>query len=524
MKRYLFTANALLALCCAGTLLSDDIVLKPHEEWWQKNWAGKDENWLGGTKMISRAMMRSHVRQKGYKTILDIPCGNCIDYKGIKEENVPVHYTGMDITPLIVERANKLGINVKHGSIEAIPMADSSVDITYSRHILEHLSYYEKALAELIRVAAKEVFVVFFIKPMNQKDDVKTLDLNGFPVYHNRYDKAKLEQYVLNFAKVDHIEWEDIDRVEAILHIYVKPLLNQSSPLTKSIDFDASLAALDPLMYYDPATGKTTPYYLAKDFLLEKPVFSGGWNAMMYPEPVNEFYNFLKDLYQRNDPSKIKPSATYKIPRIVHQIWIQGEMPQQFREWAKSWQNIPGWHYKFWTDKEIRALPLKARDAYDKADGYGVKADIARYEILRLFGGVCPDTDFKCLQPQAFDLLHRSYDFYTSVSTLDTAVFCLLCGLIGCAPHHPIMEGMCDFLAQHYDPTLPDFLRAGPVPFSKIFWHYADKPGYTDVAFPPSLLYPTGYYTPLEEYNWRIKPETWAVHYWARSWSTNPKF
>jgi ubiquinone/menaquinone biosynthesis C-methylase UbiE len=518
MKRLLFTANALLALCYAGSLLSDDIVLKPHEEWWQKNWQEKDHYWLGGIKMISRVKMRQHVVAKGYKSILDIPCGFCIDYEGLKVDKVPVEYTGMDITPNVVTRGQARGINVKQGSIEAIPMGDSSVDMAYSRHILEHLSYYEKAIKELIRVAVKEVFVTFFIKPLNQKEDVKTLDLNGSPVYHNRYDKTKLEQYVSNFAKVDHFEWEEIDRVESILHIYLKSGINQSSPLKKSVDFDKSLAALDPL-YYE---GK--PYFLAKDFLLEKPVFSGGWNAIMYPEPVTEFYHFLKDLYQRNDPSTIKPGATYKIPRIVHQIWIQGELPEKYRVWAKTWQNIPGWEYKLWTDKEIRALPLKARDSYEKADGYGIKSDIARYEILRLYGGICCDIDFKCLQPQTFDVLNRCYDFYTCIAPLETAVFSIANGFIASAPHHPVMEAMVDFVANHYDPTVADYLRTGPVPFSKMFWHYADKPGYTDIAFPPSFLYPTGTYTPLHLYDQYIKPESLAVHYWARSWSTNPKF
>lgn len=440
MKRTVLIQHLLLAVLASSSLFSADIALKPHEEWWQKNWTEKDHYWLGSIKMISRVKMRQHVLAKGYKSMLDIPCGFCIDYEGLKAEKVPVEYSGMDITPNVILRAQERGINVKQGSIEEIPMADSSVELAYSRHILEHLSYYERAIAELIRVAAKEVFITFFIKPGIQKDDVKTIDLNGSPVYHNRYDKAKLEQYITNFAKVDHFEWEEIDRVESILHIYLKPSLDQSSPIKQAVDFDKSLAALDPLFY----EGK--PYFLAKDFLLEKPVFSGGWNAVMYPEPVTKFYTFLKDLYQKNNPSTIKPGATYKIPRIVHQIWIQGELPQQYQAWANTWKNIPGWKYTLWTDKEIRQLPLKAREAYEKADGYGIKADIARYEILRLYGGICPDIDFKCLQPQAFELMHRAYDFYTCVAPLETAVFCIACGFIGCAPHHPIIEGMCSFL------------------------------------------------------------------------------
>lgn len=518
MKRLLYALCLLFVLSNVSSVFSADITLKPYEEWWQKNWQNKPQYWLGGINMISRVTMRRHVLDKGYKTMLDIPCGNCIDYEGIKAENIPVEYQAMDITPIIVEGAQKRGIKVARGNIEAIPLPDSSVEMTYSRHILEHLSYYEKAIAELIRVAQKEVFIVFFKKPQNRPDKIETIDLDGLPVYHNVYDKAKLENYVKGFPKVASVVWEEIDAAECILHIYVRPDFNTPSSLKQAVDFDKSLAALDPLYY------EGTPYFLAKDFLLEQPVFSGGWDLVSQPKPISEFYTFLKNLYQKNDPSKIKAGSAYKIPRKIHQIWIQGELPEKYRVWAKTWQNIPGWEYKLWTDKEIRALPLKARDAYEKADGFGIKADIARYEILRIHGGICPDIDFKCLQPDVFDLFHRSYDFYTCIAPLETAVFCLACGLIGSAPHHPIMEGMVDFLEHHYDPTIPDYLRAGPVPFSKIFYQYADKPGHIDVAFPPTFFYPTGTYTPVHLYDQFIKPETVAVHYWARSWSNNPRY
>ncbi len=128
----------------------------------------------------------------------------------------------MDITPKLVDSAQAQGINVQCGSIEQIPMYDASVDVCYARHILEHLDYYHNALPELVRVAKKEVVIVFFIKPGNKPDTIDCSDCNGFLLYHNYYNQEKLENYITSLNSVDTIQWEDVLLDETILHIYLK--------------------------------------------------------------------------------------------------------------------------------------------------------------------------------------------------------------------------------------------------------------------------------------------------------------
>ena len=42
---------------------------------------------------------------------------------------------------------------------------------------------------------------------------------------------------------------------------------------------------------------------------------------------------------------------------------------------------------------------LENQALFDRATSYARKADIARYEVIRRFGGVYLDTDMECLRP-----------------------------------------------------------------------------------------------------------------------------
>lgn len=199
--------------------------VKPHEQWWEMNLENRMNEfaqWLGGENADSRVKMRQYVKQRGYKTFLDIPCGLCTEYFGYKKDNIEIDYYGVDITQKLVERGCGLGLNVIRGSIEEIPCYDLSIDVCYARHILEHLDYYKKAITELIRVAAKEVIVIFFIKPNDEPDKINSSMDSGALLYHNRYNKQKLSLYVMFHEKVENIQWEDINGQEVALHIYLK--------------------------------------------------------------------------------------------------------------------------------------------------------------------------------------------------------------------------------------------------------------------------------------------------------------
>ncbi len=201
---------------------------KPHEIWWQEKLADPKmmttfQGWLGDINAPSRLAARSYIMSKQYKSILDLGCGLCTELDGYIKSNYPIEYFGVDITERLVEAAKKREINCVLGSAENIPMVNCSVDVVYARHLLEHLSYYENAIVEMVRCAKKEVVVVFFMKPHEQPDHINYALYNGCYLYHNCYDKKKMDHFIGKLFRVKSVNWQDVNNAaETILHIVLE--------------------------------------------------------------------------------------------------------------------------------------------------------------------------------------------------------------------------------------------------------------------------------------------------------------
>jgi len=206
-------------------VIGDVQAVEEYEIWWEKCLENNVsiatfEGWLGDIYSTSRVAMRRHVVQKNYKSILDVPSGLCIDYFGFKHDGITIDYQGVDITPKLVALAQKQNLPVIVGDIKSLPFQDNKFDICYARHILEHLSSYEQAINELIRVAKKEALITFFIQPQ-ETQSISSAYYNDHLLYHNTYCRPALERFVLSNPKVSKLEWEYVDGREIILHIYL---------------------------------------------------------------------------------------------------------------------------------------------------------------------------------------------------------------------------------------------------------------------------------------------------------------
>lgn len=211
----------LLTIALIGNSYAQD-----HTLWWEKNVETQFihfATWLGDESASSRSYMRQYIKNMEYTSIADIGCGLCTDYFGLVDDNLKVSYIGFDITPKLVSRARKLGLNVKQGSIENIPLKNSAVDMAYARHILEHLPFYEKALTELIRISRKEVMIIFFIKPEDERaDEINSAIIDECLLYHNHYNKKNIEKFLMQHYKVHRLWWENIADKECVLHIILR--------------------------------------------------------------------------------------------------------------------------------------------------------------------------------------------------------------------------------------------------------------------------------------------------------------
>jgi len=142
------------------------------------------------------------------------------------------------------------------------------------------------------------------------------------------------------------------------------------------------------------------------------------------------------------------------IPKVIHQIWLGGNLPEKFARMTAKWPELhPDWEYRLWTDSEVADLDFENRDLFDDTDCWGEKTDILRVEILRRFGGVYVDTDYELLKP--LDSFHERFGFYTTVRAIPAMHLwnrdislgpVLLCNsIVGAREGHPILD---DYLAR----------------------------------------------------------------------------
>ncbi|MEX0940372.1 MAG: glycosyltransferase [Candidatus Babeliales bacterium] len=228
---------------------------------------------------------------------------------------------------------------------------------------------------------------------------------------------------------------------------------------------------------------------------------------------------FWRSLYEKYNLSIMPPLSELRIPKLIHQIWLGSEFPEEYREWQASWLQIhPDWQYKLWTDEDVKMLKLYNQNLFDNAVNYAQQSDILRYEILYRFGGLYIDIDFRCLKP--FDVLHHCYDFYIGI--MSTGTVDLGIGLIGSKPHSPILKEVIKSMCAKKIKSYQDILSAtGNLHFMKAFMRSASQCKEPIITFPASFFYPSpnkARFLTKDQQDQYIRPESFAIHYWACSW------
>lgn len=233
-----------------------------------------------------------------------------------------------------------------------------------------------------------------------------------------------------------------------------------------------------------------------------------------------DLYLFFKDLYQKNNLSALRKKGIgldEKIPKVIHQIWIGGALPEAFVQLCESWKYHHinrGWLYKLWTDEDVPGLKLQNQRFFDENINPGLRSDLMRWEIIYRFGGFYLDVDYECLQP--LDSL-LCYDFVTAIQPLDTQVVQLGNAFFGAHPEHPILRSCIDEIKNNWH-RKGVLMKTGPIYFTKLFYNIAGRNGKLDIALPPTHFYPLGGYEKEMDYGKWLEEGAYAVHHWARSW------
>lgn len=241
-----------------------------------------------------------------------------------------------------------------------------------------------------------------------------------------------------------------------------------------------------------------------------------GWIGYLLPEQRKAEVQKFQQLYEQNWNGGVNKPAGGGIPKVIHQIWIGGTMPEKFQRQTQMWKDHhPTWDYRLWTQHDLPEFEPEIRQLIEDANCMGQKGDIMRVAILNRFGGLYVDVDYDCYKP--CDAIVESADFAVSLRGLaalymqfrDTYVSPLYCctSFIGSVPGHPVLQDFLDRIGPNLnDPQVIGTPSRLPL-WGKInrmkrairstynLWHnslakHMGQSSFTDLPLPPTYLNP----------------------------------
>lgn len=105
-------------------------------------------------------------------------------------------------------------------SAENTGLLENFAEVGFSRHVLEHQPGFQPVLNEIIKLASKIAVHIFFIPPGENNEHIG-YDKNQ-NLYHNRYNKKDIENYIMSNPKIEKYEWINIENIESALVMHIK--------------------------------------------------------------------------------------------------------------------------------------------------------------------------------------------------------------------------------------------------------------------------------------------------------------
>ncbi|HEX2583125.1 MAG TPA: glycosyltransferase, partial [Chlamydiales bacterium] len=188
------------------------------------------------------------------------------------------------------------------------------------------------------------------------------------------------------------------------------------------------------------------------------------------PESDLKYLEIYRSLFDQKFLSLTQRENREQIPHLIHFIWGGPPFPETSIRNIVSWMEChPEWTFYFWTDDPNRPVPVKGmikrlfsellfsspiRSYFEKAENWGEKSDLLRYEILSREGGLYVDHDVECLH--SFAPLHTSVSFYASAEPLHNSALynshlTVSNCLIGSVPNHPILSDTLRLSFERWD-------------------------------------------------------------------------
>lgn len=147
-----------------------------------------------------------------------------------------------------------------------------------------------------------------------------------------------------------------------------------------------------------------------------------------------------------------------EIPKCIHQIWIGPREPPC--QWMESWRvdflrAHADWTYRLWRDDDITDVLLgELAEAFKALPHWCIKADLARYAILLLHGGIYVDADAVWLGTAGFEAMQAGRECIMALENTPAAGYGsderIANSVIGLPPAHPLMSTLAAQIAEDY--------------------------------------------------------------------------
>lgn len=161
---------------------------------------------------------------KDFETFLDYGCGSGTTLEALEKANligIAEVYKGVDIIPKNIEWCKEkwpLHEWEVNPSLHKIDQPDKSFDVVYSRHVVDHMESFEKAMDEHCRVAKQLVIVTLWV-PLSTSDEhqIKNIDYrpSGGKLYPNEYTNSYSRMKVMDYL-YSKKDWVVLDIAEDV--------------------------------------------------------------------------------------------------------------------------------------------------------------------------------------------------------------------------------------------------------------------------------------------------------------------
>lgn len=143
------------------------------------------------------------------------------------------------------------------------------------------------------------------------------------------------------------------------------------------------------------------------------------------------------------------------IPQILYQTFITPQVTPQMKSQVESWwEKNPSYSYRFFTDKECQQMITqhlgdRVGAAYHKLIPGAFRADLWRYCVLYLFGGVYMDIPMRCVTPLR-DVFQPGVDLVV-VKDSPSQPYYLYNAFMAALPGHPVLKRAIEMCVEHIE-------------------------------------------------------------------------